>query len=72
MKVLKKLYEYAQEENIQIKNIDLGEDLIWKGECMYDNNKCMVFLNSHIGDIATEKCTLAHEIGHYKKRDYTK
>ena len=66
MKTLKDLYTYANKENIKIRNYKFGGDF-WKGNCIYDNyNNCMIFLNDSINNIDL-KCTLAHEIGHFKK-----
>lgn len=68
MKTLNDLYNYAKNENIKIKDYNFGGDTNnWKGHCIYDNlNNCMIFLNDNINDIQ-RKCTLAHEIGHFKK-----
>lgn len=63
---LKELYNEAEKEDIKIIKYDLGQDLIWKGECLCDDCKnCMIFLNEHILEESLEKCTLAHELGHY-------
>lgn len=62
------LYKYATKENIKIKDYCFGGDTNWKGHCIYNNaNECMIFLNNNIKDTIHKKCTLAHEIGHFKK-----
>lgn len=62
------LYKYATKENIKIKEYCFGGDINWKGHCIYNNaNECMIFLNNNIKDTIHKKCTLAHEIGHFKK-----
>lgn len=67
MKTLKDLYIYANKENIKIRNYNFESDTSWKGQCIYDNyNNCMIFLNDKIKK-SELKCTLAHEIGHFKK-----
>lgn len=69
MKTLEDLYNYANEENIKIKDYNFGGDNNWKGHCIYDNlNNCMIFLNDSISDCVCKKCTLAHELGHFKKK----
>ena len=66
MKTLEDLYNYANEENIKIKDYNFGGDF-WKGHCIYDKfNNCMIFLNKN-SDCVSKKCVLAHEIGHFKK-----
>lgn len=68
MKTLNDLYNYATKENIKIKKYHFNKDKHWKGHCIYDNsNNCMIFLNENINNNVQEKCTLAHEIGHFKK-----
>lgn len=68
MKTLEDLYTYAEKENIKIKDYNFGGDKNWKGHCIYDNlNNCMVLLNDTITNNTEMKCTLAHEIGHFKK-----
>lgn len=67
MKSLNDLYNYAKNENIKIKDYNFGGDTNWKGHCIYDNlNNCMIFLNDDVDNVC-KKCTLAHEIGHFKK-----
>lgn len=68
MKTLNDLYNYAAKKNIKIKKYHFNGDKHWKGHCIYNNsNNCMIFLNDNIKDNVQEKCTLAHEIGHFKK-----
>ena len=68
MKTLEDLYNYANKENIKVSNYNFGGDTNWKGHCIYDNlNNCMIFLNNNISNDICKKCTLAHEIGHFKK-----
>lgn len=38
-------------ENIIIQKINLGQDLIWKGEFLCTNKKRILFINSNITDI---------------------
>lgn len=67
MKSLNDLYNYAKKENIKITDYNFGGDTNWKGHCIYDNlNNCMIFLNDDVDNVC-KKCTLAHEIGHFKK-----
>ena len=68
MKTLEDLYTYAEKENIKIKDYNFEGDKNWKGHCIYDNlNNCMILLNDTITNNTEMKCTLAHEIGHFKK-----
>lgn len=62
------LYKYAKEQNIKIQDYSFGGDKKWKGHCIYNNfNQCMIFLNDNMTNNIQKKCTLAHEIGHFKK-----
>lgn len=61
------LYQYAKQENILIKKINFEVDE-WEGQCFYDEKlNCIIYLSDNIDDDIYEKCTLAHEIGHFKK-----
>lgn len=60
------IYKYAENENIKVKSYNFNCDY-WKGQCIYDKFDCIIYLNSNISDRKLEKCTLAHEIGHYKQ-----
>lgn len=66
---LNELYENAEKENIKVEKFDLGDDLNWKGQCLLDeSNNCLICLNKNIKNEIIEKCTLAHELGHFYKR----
>lgn len=66
MKTIEELYEYAKQEKIKITDFNFCGDPNWKGHCIYNNaNDCMIFLNNKISKTC-KKCTLAHEIGHFK------
>ena len=40
-----------EKENIIIRKINLGQDLIWKGEFLCTNKKRILFINSNLTDI---------------------
>lgn len=66
MKKLINLYNTAEKENIKVKKKDF-KDFQANGLCLYDTKKCNIYLNKNIETETEEKCTLAEEIGHYKK-----
>lgn len=64
MKKLNELYNTAINDNIFVKKMKMDKE--WKGHCIYDlNQNCAIFLNNSLNTVE-EKCTLAHELGHYK------
>lgn len=63
---LQELFVEFTKENITIRKINLGQDLIWKGECLYTNKKCIVFINSNITDADILKCLLTDILNHIK------
>lgn len=46
-----------EKENIIIRKINLGQDLIWKGEFLCTNKKRILFINSNI-----DESTLVHAL----------
>lgn len=48
---LKNIFVEFTKENIIIQKINLGQDLIWKGEFLCTNKKRILFINSNITDI---------------------
>lgn len=59
------LYNYADSKNIKIKNFTDKEKQL-NGACIYDTNKCDIYLNTAIETEVEEKCILAEEIGHFE------
>lgn len=64
MKKLSDLYNYASSRNIKVKRKNLNENI--KGACLYNIEKCKIYLDKNISEIE-ERCILAEEIGHYEK-----
>lgn len=48
---IKALFVEFEKENIIIRKINLGQDLIWKGEFLCTNKKRILFINSNLTDI---------------------
>lgn len=65
MRKIQDLYNYADSKNIKIKNFTDKEKQL-NGACLYDTNKCNIYLNTAIETEVEEKCVLAEEIGHYE------
>ena len=65
MKKIEELYNYADNQNIKIKNFTDNEKKI-NGICLYDNKICNIYINTAIESEVEEKCVLAEEIGHYE------
>lgn len=65
MKKIEELYDYATSKNIKIKNFTDKEREL-NGACLYNNEKCNIYLNTAIETEVEEKCVLAEEIGHYE------
>lgn len=65
MKKIEELYNYATSKNIKIKNFTDKERQL-NGACLYNNEKCNIYLNTAIETEVEEKCVLAEEIGHYE------
>lgn len=65
MKKIQELYNYADSKNIKIKNFTDKEKQL-NGACLYDTNKCNIYLNTAIETEVEEKCVLAEEIGHFE------
>ena len=65
MKKLIKLYDIAKNEHINVKKKDFKEFKA-NGLCLYNAQKCNIYLNKNIETETEEKCVLAEEIGHYK------
>ena len=66
MKTLEDLYKYTKDKNIRLKNFIDKENKI-NGMCLYNKNKCNIYMNTNINNEIEEKCVLAEEIGHYEK-----
>lgn len=65
MEIEKLLNEFTK-ENITIQKINLGQDLVWKGEYLCNNKKDIVFINSNIKDEDTLRCLLTDILSHIK------
>ena len=65
MKNLNDLYSLTEKENIKVKKKDFKEFQA-NGLCLYNTDKCNIYLNKNISTETEEKCILAEEIGHYK------
>lgn len=63
---LEDLYNYADNENIKIKNFTDKENSL-NGTCLYNKKSCNIYLNTEIENEIEKKCVLAEEIGHYIK-----
>lgn len=48
---IRTLFVEFEKENIIIRKINLGQDLIWKGEFLCTNKKRILFINSNLTDI---------------------
>lgn len=65
MKKIEEFYDYANNKNINIKKFTDKENKL-NGACLYNTNKCNIYLNTAIETEIEEKCILAEEIGHYE------
>ena len=63
---IEKIIKEFTKENITIQKINLGQDLIWKGEYLCTNKKRIAFINSNITDLDTLKCLLTDILSHIK------
>lgn len=58
-------YNYAKEKNIKIKEFTNKEKNL-NGKCIYNTEKCNIYINNAINNEIEEKCILAEELGHYE------
>lgn len=65
MKKIIDLYQIAEKDKVKIEKKDFKE-LNANGLCLYNTEKCKIYLNSKLETEIAEKCVLAEEIGHYK------
>lgn len=58
-------YNYAKEKNIKIKEFTNKEKIL-NGKCIYNIEKCNIYLNNAVDSEIERKCILAEELGHYE------
>lgn len=61
---LNEIIKKITKDNIIVKKINLGQDLVWKGEYLFINKKHILFINSNIKDKNILKPLLSDVLDH--------